>query len=64
MGTVPLPGAPDGVWALDLDDLFKVDKQGEIAKRTVLPYTTDAGAGGEPTVVADGSVWIAVRSAD
>jgi class 3 adenylate cyclase len=55
-----LAGAPDGVWALDLDRLFKVDERAGITKETSLRYA-GAGAGGNPTVVGAGSVWIAVR---
>jgi hypothetical protein len=58
-----LAGAPDGVWALDLDRLIKIDERSEVTKETVLPYM-DGGQSGDPLVVTGGSVWIAVRSED
>ncbi|HET9248747.1 MAG TPA: adenylate/guanylate cyclase domain-containing protein [Actinomycetota bacterium] len=62
-----LIGAPDGVWAIDIARLFRIDEGADIRQETELPFMDEGNLftpAFTPAVVADGSLWIAVRSED
>lgn len=53
----------DSVWAVDIDEVTRVNEDGDITDRVVLPFA-DGGSSYNPAVYGGGAVWIAVRPGD
>ena len=58
-----LVATQDSVWAVDIDEVTRVNEDGDITDRVVLPFA-DGGSSYNPAVYGGGAVWIAVRPGD
>jgi hypothetical protein len=58
-----LTASEDGVWALKLHVLTRVNDEGEITSRVELPYADDGSWDNQGTY-GDGALWIGVRPQD